>query len=199
MKYSCHVYNNFIWFWYDLDGTNPDWRCFQQNYCGVVFCVEIKVLQMQRNFLMIFWNKRGTRSFVGRPEGEGGEHKTSGHTRRPRCAQVGCAHLEAHLCVIPTLKNPINTQTIRNNPRSEVPSPQASIATKNQSRPRSSTLPEGEIIIGGHLHHPNGHHDEEGVVRPQGWGFVPVAMCLISLSLVFLRCHDLDVSRALLI
>ena len=24
MKYACHVYNNFIWFWYDLHGTNPD-------------------------------------------------------------------------------------------------------------------------------------------------------------------------------
>ena len=23
-KYSCHVYNNFIWFSYDLHGTNPD-------------------------------------------------------------------------------------------------------------------------------------------------------------------------------
>ena len=22
MKYSCHLYNNFIWFWYDLHGTN---------------------------------------------------------------------------------------------------------------------------------------------------------------------------------
>ena len=37
MKYSCHVYNNFIWFWYDLNGTNLDRRCFQQNYRGVVF------------------------------------------------------------------------------------------------------------------------------------------------------------------
>jgi hypothetical protein len=44
MKYSCHVYNNFIWFGYDLNGTNLDWHCFQQNYLGVVFCAEIKVL-----------------------------------------------------------------------------------------------------------------------------------------------------------
>jgi len=98
-------------------------------------------------------------------------------------------------------KNPINRETIRNNPRSEVPSMQAPVATKNQSRPRSGTLSEGVIIIGGHLHHPDGHHDEEGVVHPRGWGFVPVAICLIflSLSLVFLRWHDLDVSQALLI
>ena len=78
-------------------------------------------------------------------------------------------------------KNPINRETIRNNPRSEVPPLQGSVATRNQSRPRSGTLPEGRIITGGHLHHPGGHHDEEGVVHPRGWGFVPVAMCLIYL------------------
>ena len=61
---------------------------------------------------------------------------------------VGCGHLEAHLREIPTPKNPINTETPRNIPRSEVPPPQASVATKNQSRPRSGTLPEGEIITG---------------------------------------------------
>ena len=62
--------------------------------------------------------------------------------------------------------------------------PQASVATENQSRPRSSTLSEGGIISGGHLHHPGGHHDEEGVVHPRGWCYVPVAMCFISLSRV---------------
>ena len=81
---------------------------------------------------------------------------------------MGYAHLEAHLRVTPTLKNPINRETIRNNPRSKVPPLQASVATKNQSRPRSSTPPEGEIITGGHLHHPSGHHDDEEVVHPQG-------------------------------
>ena len=61
----------------------------------------------------------------------------------------------------------------------------------------------GESITGGHLHHSDGLHDEEGVVHPRGWWFVPVAMCLISLSLslslVFLIWHDLHVSQALLI
>ena len=32
--------------------------------------------------------------------------------------------------------------------------------------------------------HPGALHDEEGVVHPRGWGYVPVAMCLISLSRV---------------
>ena len=80
----------------------------------------------------------------------------------------GCAHLEAHLCVKPMLKNPINREIIRNNPISEVPPPQGSVAIENQSRTRSGTLLEGGIITSGHLHHPGGHHDEEGVVYPRG-------------------------------
>ena len=68
--------------------------------------------------------------------------------------------------------------------RSGVPPQQASRATKTQSGPCSGTLPEGDPITGGHLHHPGAIHDEEGVVHPRGWGYVPVAMCLISLSRV---------------
>ena len=59
-------------------------------------------------------------------------------------------------------------KTSRIEPRSGVPPPQASVATKNQLGPYSSTLPEGETITGGHLHHPGGHHNEEGVVHPRG-------------------------------
>ena len=77
---------------------------------------------------------------------------------------------------------PIYPKTIGEQNRSGVPPPQASIATKNQSGPYSGTLPEGGSITGGHLHHPGALHDEEGVVHPRGWGYVPVAMCLISLS-----------------
>ena len=97
---------------------------------------------------------------------------------------------------------PINSQIFQNpwdSLRSEVPPLQGLCIHEIQSIPRSGTLPEGGIITSGLLHHPDGRHDEEGVVNPRGGGFVPIAMCLISLSLVFLRCHDLDVSRALLI
>ena len=101
------------------------------------------------------------------------------------------------------LYNPTYPKTIEYQDRSGVPPPQASVATKNLSGIRSGTLPEGEPITGGHLHHPGTLHDEEGVVHPRGWGYVPVAMCLISLSLlfslVFPLWHDLDVSRALLL
>ena len=96
---------------------------------------------------------------------------------------------------------PIYPKNIEEQDRSGVPPLQAFVATKNLSGARSGTLPEGEPITGGHLHHPGALHDEEGVVHPRGWGYVPVAMCLISLSLslVFPLWHDLDVSRALLL
>ena len=63
---------------------------------------------------------------------------------------------------------PIYTKTIGEQNRSGVPPPQASVATKNQSGPCSGTLPEGDPITGGHLHHPDAIHDEEGVVHPRG-------------------------------
>lgn len=114
--------------------------------------------------------------------------KTPGHATPLWCALVGGRPREAHLRVIPALKNPIYIYTV---------------AMKKQPGARSGTLSEGEIITRGHLHDPYGLYDEEGVVHPRGRGFVPVAMCLISLSLslslVFLIWHGLDVSRALLI
>ena len=48
----------------------------------------------------------------------------------------------------------IYPQTSRTEPRSGLPPPQASVCTKNQSRPCSGTLPEGGSITGGHIHHP---------------------------------------------
>ena len=43
--YSCHVYNIFTCFWYDLVGTNPDWRCFQQKYHDVIYVQKQKFLE----------------------------------------------------------------------------------------------------------------------------------------------------------
>src|SRR3989337_122530 len=70
-----------------------------------------------------FWNKRGTRSFVGGPEGEGGGHHPPGRARGLARVLVEGGPLEAHLRVKPTPKNPINAETPRNNPRSKVPPP----------------------------------------------------------------------------
>ena len=65
---------------------------------------------MERNFLtVIFWNKRGTRSFVGGPEGEGGGHYPPGHARGLGRVLVGSGTLEAHLEVRPTPKKSYNT------------------------------------------------------------------------------------------
>ena len=62
----------------------------------------------------------------------------------------------------------IYPKNIKNEDRSGVPPPQASVATKNLLGANSGTLPEGEPITGGHLHHPGALHDEEGVVHPRG-------------------------------
>ena len=62
----------------------------------------------------------------------------------------------------------IYPKNIGEDKRSGVPPPQAPVATKNQSGPYSGTLPEGESLTGGHLHHPGAFHDEEGVVHPRG-------------------------------
>ena len=52
--------------------------------------------------------------------------------------------------------------------RSGVPAPQASVATKNQSRPVPTPYRRGQSFSGGHLHHPGALHGEEGVVLPRG-------------------------------
>ena len=66
------------------------------------------------------------------------------------------------------LYKPTYPKNIEYQDRSRVPPLQASVATKNLLGARSGTLPEGEAITGGHLHHPGALHDEEGVVHPQG-------------------------------
>ena len=48
--------------------------------------------------------------------------------------------------------------------RSGVTPPQACVATKNLLGALPGTLLEGDPITGGHLHHPDAIHDEEGVV-----------------------------------
>ena len=63
---------------------------------------------------------------------------------------------------------PTYPKTIEYQDRSGVPPLQASVATKNLLEVHSGTLPEGEPITGGHLHHPGALHDEEGVVHPRG-------------------------------
>jgi hypothetical protein len=81
---------------------------------------------------------------------------------------LACRRLVDSPDVIPMPNTLIYIETSEKKPRSGVPPPQASVATKNQSGAHSGTLPEGETITGGLLHHPGDLHDEEGVVHPRG-------------------------------
>ena len=146
-----------------------------------------------------FWTRRSPRSIGDGPEESRGHHEGGGRALPPWARAPTSWLPRGPPDLFPTPTPLIYPQTSRTEPRSGVPPPQASVATKNQSGPCSGTLPGGGSLTGGHLHHPDALHDEEGVVHPRGWGYVPVAMCLISLSLVFLIWHDLDVSRALLL
>ena len=99
-------------------------------------------------------------------EDMGGAHEGGG-------APPGCAPLPRGAPVAPPTYSLhpyilLYPKTSRTEDRSGVPPPQASVATKNQLGPCSGTLPEGDPITGGHLHHPGAIHDEEGVVHPRG-------------------------------
>ena len=100
-----------------------------------------------------------------------------GSSRRPR--DRGGAHIPGRalpsrgpLEAPPTdffrLYKPMYPKNIEKEDRSGVLSPQASVATKNLSGARSGTLPKGESLTDGHLHHLSALHDEAGVVHPQG-------------------------------
>ena len=100
-------------------------------------------------------NEEGTR--------QGGTPTPLGRALHPR------GPLVAPLTDFFRLYIPIYPKNIKDNNRSEVPLPQASVATKNLLGACSGTLSEGgESITGGHLHHPGALHDEEGVVHPRG-------------------------------
>ena len=148
-----------------------------------------------------FLNKRDLGDLEWVSRNNRGGHAAGGAPTPPGRALHSRGPLEAPPTDFFRLYKPTYPKNIKYQDRSGVTPPQASVAIKNLSGARSGTLPEGESITGGHIHHPGAIHDEEGVVHPRGWGYVPVAMCLISLSLslVFLRWYDLDVSRALLL
>ena len=103
--------------------------------------------------LLIAINQEGTRQGACPPPGR------ALHPRGPLVAPL-TYFFHLYISIYP--------KTIREQKRSGVPPPQASVATKNQLGPCSGTLPEGGTLTGGHLHHPGALHDEEGVVHPRG-------------------------------
>ena len=152
------------------------------------------------NWRSYFWKETHLMHLNLTSEDTGAAHEGGGCAHPPRAPPLPRGAPMATLTCFFCLYNSIYPKTSRTEDRPGVPPPQASRATKNQSGPLSDTLPEGGSISGGHLHHPGAIHDEEGVVHPRGWGYVPVAMCLISLSLSRVPLwHDLDVSRDLLL
>ena len=147
-----------------------------------------------------FWKKATRETWSARRESIEGGTRQGGAPTPPGRALHPRGPLVAPLTYFFHLYIPIYPKTIGEQNRSGVPPPQASVATKNQSGPCSGTLPERGSLTGGHLHHPGALHDEEGVVHPRGRWYVPVAMCLISLSRVLSRVplwHNLYVSRSL--
>jgi hypothetical protein len=91
-----------------------------------------------------------------------------GAPSRPGRTYRACRSLVGPSGMNPTLKNPINIENPETKPRTSTPLLQASVLPRSHLEGLSGTLPEGEIITGGHLHHPGGQHDEEGVVHPRG-------------------------------
>ena len=89
---------------------------------------------------------------------------------RPPPSWATCGPLMAPLTDFFRLYMSIYPKNIGEHNRSGVPPPQASIATKNFLGAHSGTLPEGGSLTGGHLHHPDALHDEEGAVHPGAEG-----------------------------
>ena len=125
-------------------------------------------VQMERNLRQCdFWEDYDPGDLECKPGGHRGSHETGG-AHPPGRALPSRGPLEAPPTDFFRLYKPMYPKNIEKEDRSGVPLPQASVATKNLSGARSGTLPEGEPITGGHLHHPGTLHDEEGVVHPRG-------------------------------
>jgi len=126
-------------------------------------------VQTQNQFLWIFSGPEDTRRTEDETEWRpwvGTTHQ--GAPGGPRAPWWVVAHSGTPSTASSSYKFPNILKPFVGRPRSEVPPPKASVSTRNQSGPFSGNLPEGGIITGGHLHHPGGLHDEEGVVLPRG-------------------------------
>ena len=115
-----------------------------------------------------FWNERDPGELEYKPGKLRGGQEIGGRAHPPRHALHPHGPLEAPLTDFFCQYIPVYPKNIKGQYRSGVPPPQASVATKNLLGPCSGTLPEGEPITSGHLHHPDALHDEEGVVHPRG-------------------------------
>ena len=115
-----------------LELTRTD-DVFSRTTVVLFFVQKSKFSKCNKTFWQFFLEKRGTRRFVGGPKEPRGGHNPPGRARPRWRTLVSCDSLVAHLRVKLMPKNPIYLETPRNNPRWEVPPPQLSVSTKNQS------------------------------------------------------------------
>ena len=132
----------------------PDWFLVATEACGDgtpdLFCSP-KVL----GYIGIYRRKKYVRGSTRGPRGWG-------RAPLPRGAPVA----PPTYFFLPYI--PIYPKNFGEHNRSGVPPPEASVATKNQSRPVPAPCRMGESLSGGHIHHPSALHDEDGVVLPRG-------------------------------
>ena len=95
------------------------------------------------------------------------------HPRRPLVAPL-TDFFHLYMSIYP--------KNIRDQNRSGDLPPEASVATKSQSRPVSAPCRRAKSLSGDHLHHLGALHDEEGVVHPRAEGMYQ-ELCVWSLSL----------------
>ena len=168
------MFMGFIIHFYIIFGTNLLTRGQPRFAVLCLFqCFEEKKYQTESkrneiNWRSYFWKETRLMDLDPTSEDTGGAHEGGGcaHPPRarplPRGAPVAPPTYSFHPYI------PTYPKTIKNQDKSGVPPPQASVATKNLLGAHSGTLPEGESITGGHLHHTGAIHDEEGVVHPRG-------------------------------
>ena len=132
----------------------PDWFLVATEACGGGTPHLSSVLEVL-GYVGIY----GCRGYVGGPPGGSWGRGRTPHPRGPLVAPL-TNFFRLYISIYP--------KNIGGHNRTGGPPPQAFVATKNLLGARSGTLPEGEPITGGHLHHPGALHDEEGVAHPPG-------------------------------
>ena len=120
------------------------------------------------NWRSYFWKETHLMDLDTTSEDTGAVHEGGGCTPPSGHAPLSRGPLKRPPTDFFHLYISIYPKNIETEDRSGVPPPQASEATKNLSGACSGILPEGGSLTGGHLHHPDALHDEEGVVHPRG-------------------------------
>ena len=115
-----------------------------------------------------FWNKRDPEDLEWTSRNQQGGHEAGRRALSPWACPHPRGPLVAPLTDFFRLYMSIYPKNTREQNRSGVPPPEASVATENQSRPVPAPCRRGESLSGGHLHHLGALHYEEGVVHPRG-------------------------------